>query len=641
MKLGDKDKSIDNGKSAEGSCDSLRANTISRCMELLASLEGRDFEDDAELDAVLAESDAIRERIALLEQADNDVLLELIYGEKLNLLYTFVNEEDLAYVKSLQPRSLVFNGSFSLEQRKWIYAIFLLRKEDVNIQDLMSKLQDLFGCEKYQTVASVTAWLSPNLIKKLSPDKLELYNEVMAYLERKKNPGPDKDVSGTEEKLDGAHFEYDNPTKEAWRRAKMDYLDRQIPAEGRDKLRVVCLGGRRCLDIPHYLRMGFSPENIISVEGDKSIWEEHEETARGYGIVPMRGDLAALISKGQLPGQFDVIDFDFVGPLSVSNLAILHEVSTSDRCVSFVNVLAAREHKATNSLMRAETALFRGNKLSVDKLTTSNPSAEDVDMLIGSMNDEQLRDIRIGSLVRHIALLLGMFCRNNFMFRDRVNQFLEKICLGVSTTTAINAFSKIAMEVIEQYVEMEFEIKNKMAGARGRNIPYNREDVHMETLKRMRAFTSILFGESTTADVRAIKYLSPPHQTSFTTVAITKVRQPLEERENHVEFADFILKLMEEYTRDKNIKIVFSITERDGSTITDGALRVRKYKPYNDKELNLTFCRVEGTQVGKFNTKIRLDRVKSAVENFFSLQSQDVINSAIRGSSNFEVQDLS
>jgi hypothetical protein len=166
------------------------------------------------------------------------------------------------------------------------------------------------------------------------------------------------EVLEAEEALDGSHVDYDNPIKQVWREKWKSFIAKQTSLYERDRMKVLCLPGKRCLEIPLYLDLGFKPCNIVGVEGgDEAARREFSKSAESYGIVAKIGRLENLLPK--MKEIFDIISLDFPGPLSKTCLDIVKMLplapagdATSDtKSLFMINLLAKRETKETQQFL--------------------------------------------------------------------------------------------------------------------------------------------------------------------------------------------------------------------------------------------------------------------------------------------------
>jgi hypothetical protein len=149
----------------------------------------------------------------------------------------------------------------------------------------------------------------------------------------------------------GEHFNYNTEVKETWRKAWQHFLVERLPAEGREHLRVLCLPGKQCLEIPLYLELGIQPRNIVGVEGgDRLARAEFEKNAVRFGIDARPALLQELLLAEKQP--FDIVNFDFEGQMCNLYLEIFRKVPLSKTALLCVNVAARRERRDIQALLQ-------------------------------------------------------------------------------------------------------------------------------------------------------------------------------------------------------------------------------------------------------------------------------------------------
>lgn len=141
--------------------------------------------------------------------------------------------------------------------------------------------------------------------------------------------------------LSGEHADYDNETKQKWRKEWAQFIDENTDKKNRSSMRVLCLPGKKCLEIPLYLQLGFSPKNIVGVEGgDRVARAEFELNALRFGIDYRMCDLEDVLSTEK---PFDVVSLDFHGFMGKKNFEICQRVPLADKALVMTNFLARRE----------------------------------------------------------------------------------------------------------------------------------------------------------------------------------------------------------------------------------------------------------------------------------------------------------
>jgi hypothetical protein len=153
-----------------------------------------------------------------------------------------------------------------------------------------------------------------------------------------------------EDNAEGCHANYDNPTKQLWREKWKQFLAKHVLPGEREKMKVLCLPGKKCLEIPLYLELGFNPKNITGVEGgDEAAKSEFHSNAYRYGIVSKLGRLETILEYD--PSIYDIVSLDFTGPLSHTCLEIVKKIpiAPASNCqyntksYFMINLLAKRE----------------------------------------------------------------------------------------------------------------------------------------------------------------------------------------------------------------------------------------------------------------------------------------------------------
>lgn len=189
------------------------------------------------------------------------------------------------------------------------------------------------------TISAVTAWT------KIRANKTNLISSSIEI----------KPVT-VEESVEGCHANYDNPIKQLWRQKWKEFIAKYTLPGEREKMRVICLPGKKCLEIPLYLELGFKPENITGVEGgDEMAKREFYDNAYRYKIVPKLGRLEDILVHDSK--VYDVVSLDFTGPLSKTCLDIIKMVplapaatcSNNVRSLFMINLLAKRETQTNQS----------------------------------------------------------------------------------------------------------------------------------------------------------------------------------------------------------------------------------------------------------------------------------------------------
>jgi hypothetical protein len=159
-----------------------------------------------------------------------------------------------------------------------------------------------------------------------------------------------------EDNAEGCHANYDNPTKQLWRQKWKEFIAKHTVPSERARMKVLCLPGKKCLEIPLYLELGFTPKNITGVEGgDEAAKSEFHSNAYRYGIVSKLGRLENFLPHDK--SVYDIVSLDFTGPLSKTCLDIIKVVPLAPAADSqfntkslfMINLLAKREQAAGQS----------------------------------------------------------------------------------------------------------------------------------------------------------------------------------------------------------------------------------------------------------------------------------------------------
>lgn len=177
------------------------------------------------------------------------------------------------------------------------------------------------------------------------PEYLELVEEEIARI----NAEIDSIKEKIHEKVNGATFDYDFEIKRRWRQCWYDFIDEHTDESERADMKVLCLPGRLCLEIPGYLELGFKPENIIGVEGNREVKDEYERNAAQYGIKPVFGTLEDVVPKLNTP--LDVVSLDFTGLCTKALLdRVISKLLLREKAVVLTNFLGARENRNLQDL---------------------------------------------------------------------------------------------------------------------------------------------------------------------------------------------------------------------------------------------------------------------------------------------------
>ena len=144
----------------------------------------------------------------------------------------------------------------------------------------------------------------------------------------------------------GAEIDYqDSPEKKEWRRKKFEFLMERTTPQERAKMKVIALTGRQWIDATElYLPAGILPQNIVGVENSPEAWvqEEFERTGKSLDCeTHPRTDLLGFLRNSSV--AWNVVDFDFLGPICPKYIEILQHVRLSPRAFVFTNFMGKRE----------------------------------------------------------------------------------------------------------------------------------------------------------------------------------------------------------------------------------------------------------------------------------------------------------
>lgn len=145
--------------------------------------------------------------------------------------------------------------------------------------------------------------------------------------------------------------DYNNEIKIVWRKKWQDYIEACTTPEQRRKMKVLCLPGKECFEIPLYLALGFAPENISgAIKTDKSHHiEKFLENARQHGFRPIIGDLAHTLPLDFT--KYDIVSMDFRDSLSRNTVDVLEDVLLADRAIVMTNMQAKREEPNVSKML--------------------------------------------------------------------------------------------------------------------------------------------------------------------------------------------------------------------------------------------------------------------------------------------------
>ncbi|MDD2916397.1 MAG: hypothetical protein PHH70_00975 [Candidatus Gracilibacteria bacterium] len=267
----------------------------------------------------------------------------------------------------------------------------------------------------------------------------------------------------------GALMEYDNEIKNKWRQKLKEFIDENTNVTKRKDMKVLCLPGIECLEIPLYLELGFNPDNIVGVEAGevdpkKLKPEKIEElkneafrlgisfeltrkcireilttkfqiNATKFGIQTRIGKLEKILETEET--IFDVVSLDFLGPIGANTFDVMQQIKASNtRYLLLTNFLGKRD---TDSIMPFHRAIL------AETLTRLNLEQDDLCRQLDEI--ENMDKSKALGLSRHSkSLTVGISCQ-------------------LSGSTNILPFSKIlnnSIEIRKKQVEAKMNKKESL-----------------------------------------------------------------------------------------------------------------------------------------------------------------------------------
>ncbi len=236
------------------------------------------------------------------------------------------------------------------EDRKFIRDYVSSGSTDEEKRQFRRECADTFNVS-IQTIAAITAWTKIRAKRLMETDATQVpLKEEEVSVEMKEDIEEDGKYGSTDEDPHegGEHFDYDNEIKRAWRRKIYEFVDKNTDPKKRRKMRVLCLPGKKCLEIQTYLDLGFRSQNILGVEGgDKEARDEFEENAKRMGIQYQIGRLEKVLEKEKKP--FDVVSLDFLGAMCRGYDTVMKMLPLSDDAIILLNTRARRENITTKT----------------------------------------------------------------------------------------------------------------------------------------------------------------------------------------------------------------------------------------------------------------------------------------------------
>lgn len=422
--------------------------------------------------------------------------------------------------------------------------------------------------------------------------------------------------------IGGEHVDYDNAIKQRWRETWKEFLDKHTDPAKRASMLVLCLPGKKCLEIPLYLELGFKPENIVGVEGgDEDAWKEFEANAKKYGISTVRGDL--LMDFWQYTNQrFDVLSYDFLGPSCNHYVKTVAASLVKEDAVVMLNFMKKRESKSAQFKMQGWAPV------STDEFETALANAEGTKveraMQIGKMFREKvmnaekgeveiapLEHLRQNSIINLYGQMLGINRPENSLFYEQIQYLLSE----EHAITTQEGFEAVAIAV---YNAME-----KQKGGAAVAITY---------ANGLRGLVSAAWQRIPLAtDIAQVQYKSMASGKAcpFHTVMM-KCNTPLQEYYGMRHTLEFMLNAVRHYVdhpEDRNA-LTAVIRDKSGFIIPDGTEPRRNQQVY-----------IRDGQ-GNSITSVQMGTLTRDTEAYLALAAKDLKPAIISGSYIPEVQVL-
>ena len=308
---------------------------------------------------------------------------------------------------------------------------------------------DQFGVS-LPTISAVTAWTK---IREKGKTKLVSSPVVIS---RPVDP----------EEIEGCHVNYDNPTKRLWREKWKEFIAKYSIQSERGKMRVLCLPGKRCLEIPIYLELGFKPQNIVGVEGgDDEAKREFIENSRRFGIDAQVGRLENIV-KTEI-GLFDVVSLDFTGPLSKNCLDIVKllpiapaaNCETNTKSFFMINLLGKRESQTNQafidfyaSFTRPElTQLFaKPGRMNLDKFKEIHSYISELaDKTIGGEKVYETAELKDKRNIGLVFALTSLIAKDRHFSQSRwANYRIDDVSLKLRTEVDLNHYASHTLSLL-------------------------------------------------------------------------------------------------------------------------------------------------------------------------------------------------
>lgn len=205
-----------------------------------------------------------------------------------------------------------------------------LGETDEQLAERRQELHELLGEDvSLQQIRAVSAWIKIRSQKMVAAAKVEPLGIQGSDTQNSVKSGAE-------------HFNYDNERKERWRNKWAEFIESETTLDERERMKVLCLPGKMCLEIPAYLRLGFKPENITGVEGgDEEARVTFRRNANEYGIQSFEGKMEKFLETDTT--RYDVVSLDFHGQLAAPAFKIARKILLARKALVLTNFMAKRE----------------------------------------------------------------------------------------------------------------------------------------------------------------------------------------------------------------------------------------------------------------------------------------------------------
>ncbi len=288
------------------------------------------------------------------------------------------------------------------------------------------------------TIRAITAWTKirqKKLLSELSQtenteETTDLPNQPSDQMIEtiiKQSPTEPLLPSTTKEQSQGIEIngmQYNNETKEKWFRDWLTFINSRTTPEWRARAKLITLAGPLCLRLPEYLSAGYRRENIIAVEGgsteDKRLFQKNVPA----GVQQRLDRLENFIGTEQT--KFDVVDYDFLGPVNDTYLDIIERTALSKRAFVLINVMGRRESNRSQEILRfahddlsnqrmlraliaSQKAVFEAGKLTSanDTEKAIQKGLDAVNTVFGDAEDVELSQARADALISIFVNAVG------------------------------------------------------------------------------------------------------------------------------------------------------------------------------------------------------------------------------------------